>query len=64
MLVKSIKSCQVLTLRRVFFNYIRLQEENKIKEQKIKEIQFEKDVRVSNLENVVAELTKRLDSKK
>jgi len=42
---------------------VRLREENKLKEQKIKEMQIEKDVRVTNLENVVAELTKRLDSK-
>ena len=42
---------------------VRLREENKLKEQKIKEMQIEKDVRVTNLENVVAELSKRLDSK-
>ena len=42
---------------------VRLREENKLKEQKIKEMQIEKDVRVSKLEDVVAELAKRLDSK-
>ena len=42
---------------------VRLQEENKLKEEKIKEMQIEKDVRVTNLENVVAELSKRLESK-
>jgi len=42
---------------------VRLREENKLKEQKIKEMQIEKDVRVSNLEDVVTELAKRLDSK-
>ena len=42
---------------------VRLREENKLKEQKIKEMQIEKDVRVTNLENVVAELSKRLESK-
>lgn len=42
---------------------IRLQEENKLKEQKIKEMKIEKDTRMSNLEDVVAELSKRLDSK-
>ena len=42
---------------------VRLREENKLKEQKIKEMQIEKDVRISKLEDVVAELAKRLDSK-
>lgn len=42
---------------------VRLREENKLKEQKIKEMQIEKDVRVSKLEDVVTELARRLDSK-
>ncbi len=42
---------------------IRLQEENRIKEEKIKEMKIEKDERMTKLENIVDELTKRLDSK-
>jgi len=42
---------------------IRLREESKIKEQKIKELESDKDTRITNLEHHLAELAKRLDSK-
>ena len=42
---------------------IRLEEQNRFKEERIKKLESEKDIRMSNLENVVSELTKRLDSK-
>jgi len=47
----------------VIDNSIRLQEENKLKEQEIKKLGVEKDERISSLEYVVSELAKRLDSK-
>jgi len=40
---------------------IRLQEENKIKEQKIKELKSEKDKRISNLEEKMEQVTKLLE---
>jgi len=44
-------------------NSVRLQEENRFKEEQIKKLESEKDIRMANLENVVEALTKRLDSK-
>ena len=42
---------------------IRLREENRIKEQKIKELESDKDKRIDSLEHHLAELAKRLDAK-
>jgi len=42
---------------------VRLREENRIKENKIKELESDKDRRMVNLEEVVTELAKRLDAK-
>jgi len=42
---------------------VRLREENKLKEQKIKELESKKDKRIDSIEHHVAELAKRLDSK-
>jgi len=42
---------------------LRLEQENKLKDEKIKKLESDKDKRMANLEEVVTELAERLDSK-
>ena len=41
----------------------RLRESNKLKDKKIKALESDKDTRITDLENIVNNLAKRLDSK-
>ena len=45
-------------------NAMSLKEENKIKDQKIKDLESDKDQRITALENLVLDLSKRIDSKR